>query len=390
MANTDGIIQLFEDEVNEEFREFKRDPTFVQDKKRTVKLQRRIARLCRIIRSALVARALKKDSTGTIAALETKLHSATRIAAIVRRRKAKNRKSRVIFFEAESAFKKRYRTIVVGSVKHLEPKPFLVDAKPFIVTYIRNLLRIRDFGSLKAELIFYANFLLNNGKRSMKNFRVPYHNFLRTTHVGEWKKTSAKNQKTVRLLLLEQDSKSHYATIRDISRLISRQISAHKGKTYMYDTCQHCFNSQKKMERHTRDCAALNEQPIVLPGEDENILKFTEFYKKEPQPCIIYADVKCSLRPCNADDSSSDSESEEEEEQEGFEDLECEEVKDYDERYDLEEFYRKKKTNLERAAFQEHVPYGVGYYYLHRYDESKSHYKSHRSCNCVRDFAHDL
>ncbi|KAJ8665582.1 hypothetical protein QAD02_007244 [Eretmocerus hayati] len=96
MANTDGMIQLFEDKVNEEFREFKRDPTFVQDKKRTVELQKRIARLCRIIRSALVVRALNKDSTGTIAALDTKLHSATRIAAIVRRRKRRI-ESRVSF-----------------------------------------------------------------------------------------------------------------------------------------------------------------------------------------------------------------------------------------------------------------------------------------------------
>ncbi|KAJ8665581.1 hypothetical protein QAD02_007243 [Eretmocerus hayati] len=127
------------------------------------------------------------------------------------------------------------------------------------------------------------------------------------------------------------------------------------------------------MERHTRDCAALNEQPIVLPDEDKNI---------EPQPCIIYADVECSIRPCNAYDSSSDSESEEEEKQEGFEDLECEEVKDYDERYGLEEFRRKKETNLERAAFQGHVPYALGYYYLHRCNGSKSHYKSHRGRYC--------
>ncbi|KAJ8677604.1 hypothetical protein QAD02_013391 [Eretmocerus hayati] len=292
------MIQL-EDEVYEEFREFERDLTFVQDKKRTVKLQRRIARLCRIIRSALVAQALNKDSTGTIAVLETKLHSATRIAAIVRRRKAKNQKSRVIFFEAESASKKRYRTIVVESVNHLEPKPSLVDAKPFIVEYIRNLLRIRDFGSLKAELIFHANSLLKDGKRSMKNFRVPYHNFLRTTHVGEW---------------------------------YDKGIQSILDRFFDFDEMESGWALEEIIE-------------------------------------IKY--VECSLRPCNADDSSSDSESEEEEEREGFEDLECEEVKDYNERYDLEEFRRKKKTNRERAAFQEHVPYALGYYYLHRYDESK-------------------
>ncbi|KAJ8665600.1 hypothetical protein QAD02_007262 [Eretmocerus hayati] len=75
--------------------------------------------------------------------------------------------------------------------------------------------------------------------------------------------------------------------------------------------------------------------------------------RNEPQTCIIYADVECSLRSCNADDSSSVSESEEG--GEGLENLECEGVQDYNEQYDLEEYCRKKKTNFEGAVSQEHV-----------------------------------
>ncbi|KAJ8678110.1 hypothetical protein QAD02_013897 [Eretmocerus hayati] len=95
------------------------------------------------------------------------------------------------------------------------------------------------------------------------------------------RKKSSKMRKTVRLLLLEKEGKMHYCTIRDPSRLLSSQISRHAHKTYLCDTCQHCFNSEEKFDRHSNDCAALNEQPIRLPEEDEKFLRFTEHYEKK-------------------------------------------------------------------------------------------------------------
>ncbi|KAJ8671186.1 hypothetical protein QAD02_002445 [Eretmocerus hayati] len=129
--------------------------------------------------------------TGRIAALESRLHSATRIADIVRKTITKNQNSRIIFFEAESASRKRYRSIVVGNISHLEPQPFLIDAKPFIGSYITKLLR--QFKSLKAELIFHANFLLKNDEKSLKNFREPYHQFHPKIDVSEWYNTGAQS-----------------------------------------------------------------------------------------------------------------------------------------------------------------------------------------------------
>ncbi|KAJ8666043.1 hypothetical protein QAD02_007705 [Eretmocerus hayati] len=77
-----------------------------------------------------------------------------------------------------------YRSTVVGNINHLEPESFFSDAKPYIIDHLKNL--IQEFQSLKADLTFHAYFSLNNGKRSLKHFRIPYQSFLRTTSVEQW------------------------------------------------------------------------------------------------------------------------------------------------------------------------------------------------------------
>ncbi|KAJ8671675.1 hypothetical protein QAD02_002934 [Eretmocerus hayati] len=543
MSQLFGTIQKIEDQVHEEFQRFRNDATFIHNESRVTELQKNVAKLCQILKEALSARDFHGWSTGNIASLEAKLHSATRIASIIRREQAEDRRARIIFFEAESAFKRRYRSAVVGNINHLEPASFFSDAKPRLVDHLSNL--IREFRSLKADLTFHAYFTLSNGKRSMKHFRVPYRAFYKTTNVDEWydqgiktildriydfnemesgwaleeiidiksnivktnpirgssfiptpdfirkksavvnirckkndcfacsivaglkpcikkssrqnerssyptwkhmlinfgditfpvaledipeferlnpkicvyvyqcdeeheqvylvyesenrRKKSSETRKTVRLLLLEKEGKMHYCTIRDPSRLLSSQINRHAHKTYLCDTCQHCFNSEEKLDRHSNDCAALNEQPIRLPEEDEKFLRFTEHYKKEPMPCIIYADLECLLQERNEiGEFSNDSDDEEDckmSEQSVNNDFlmgECSEELKFNDCYDLEEFRLKKKTHMERAAFRKHFPYSLGYYYLHRYDENKSYYKRHRGRNCVKNFARDL
>ncbi|KAJ8665809.1 hypothetical protein QAD02_007471 [Eretmocerus hayati] len=503
MANLYGLIQVMNDEVREEFQRFQNDATFIQDLSRTKELQKKVNKLRNNVKDALSPEKIGEWSTGQKAFFETVLHDMTRIVSVIQTRKE--------------------------------------DAKPYIVDNLKNL--IREFRSLKADLTFHAYFSLNNGKRSLKHFRVPYQSFLKTTNVEKWfdqaikiilermhdfnemesgwaleeivdiktnivktnpikgssfiptpeyirkknavfnircrrndcfacsvvaglrpcikksaqqnerssyptwkhmlinfgdiefpvsledipeferlnpricvyvyqcdeekeqvylvyesenkKKKSRESRQTVRLLLLEKNGKVHYCTIRDPSRLISSQISRHHGRTYSCDTYQHCFQSQEKLDRHSSDCAAINDQPVLLPNEDEKLLKFTEFHKKEPLPCIIYADVECLLQECDEEDQiSSDSDEDcpmsEAPCADNFMADECNEEAEHDGGYDLEEFRLKKKTHLERVAFRRHVPYSLAYYYLHRYNDAKSYYKRYRGRYCIRNFARDL
>ncbi|KAJ8666793.1 hypothetical protein QAD02_008455 [Eretmocerus hayati] len=505
MANLYGTIPVMEDQIREEYQRFRNDVTFLQDSARIGELEKNVAKLHNIVKEALSAEKFHGWSTGQKAFLETTLHGTRRIDSVIESARAKDRRSRVIFFEAESAFKKRYRSTVVGNINHLEPESFFSDAKPYIMDHLKNL--IQEFKSLKADLTFHAYFSLNNGKRSLKHFRIPYQSFLRTTSVEQWfdqgikiirermhdfnemesgwaleenvdintnivktnpirglsfiptpefirkknamvnirckrndcfawsvvaalkpcikrgsrqnerssyptwrhmlinfgdiafpvslkdipeferlnpkicvyvyqcdeekeqvylvyeseneKKKSRDSQKVVRLLLLEKDGKMHYCTIRDMSRLIYRQVGNHHGKKYLCDTCQQCFQSQEKLDRHSDDCAAINEEPVLLPSEDEKFLKFTEYHKKEPLPCILYLDLECFLQECGEKDhiSSDSDEDYDMNEQTCTTDFmadECDEEPEHDEWYNLEEFRLKKKTHLERAAYRRH------------------------------------
>ncbi|KAJ8671048.1 hypothetical protein QAD02_002307 [Eretmocerus hayati] len=489
MANLYGTIQVMEDQIREEYQRFRNDVTFLQDSARIGELEKNVAKLHNIVKEALSAEKFHGWSTGQKAFLETTLH----------------------------------------------------DAKLYIIDHLKNL--IQEFKSLKADLTFHAYFSLNNGKRSLKHFRIPYQSFLRTTSVEQWfdqgikiilermhdfnemesgwaleeivdiktnivktnpirgssfiptpefirkknavvnirckrndcfacsvvaalkpcikrgsrqnerssyptwrhmlinfgdiafpvsledipeferlnpkicvyvyqcdeekeqvylvyesenkKKKSPDLQKVVRLLLLEKDGKMHYCTIRDMSRLIYRQVGDHHGKKYLCDTCQQCFQSQEKLDRHSDNCAAINKEPVLLPSEDEKFLKFTEYHKKEPLPCILYLDLECFLQECGEKDHiSSDSDEDYDMNEQicttDFMADECDEEHEHDEWYDLEEFRLEKKTHLERAAYRRHLPYSLGYYYLHRYDESKCYYKRHRGRYCIRNFARDL
>ncbi|KAJ8685456.1 hypothetical protein QAD02_021249 [Eretmocerus hayati] len=122
------------------------------------------------------------------------------------------------------------------------------------------------------------------------------------------KKKSGDSQKIVRLLLLKEDGKMHYCTIRDMSCLIYRQVGNHHGKKYSCDTCQQCFQSQETLDRHSDNCAAINGEPVLLPNEDEEFLKFIDYHKNKPFLCILYLDLECLLQECGGKDHiSSDS-----------------------------------------------------------------------------------
>ncbi|KAG5870467.1 hypothetical protein JTB14_004550 [Gonioctena quinquepunctata] len=55
-------------------------------------------------------------------------------------------------------------------------------------------------------------------------------------------------------------------------------------------------NSQEKLNKHTEDCAKMNETAIRMPEEGMNTLKFKNFKNKEKAPFVIYADLESVLK----------------------------------------------------------------------------------------------
>ena len=59
------------------------------------------------------------------------------------------------------------------------------------------------------------------------------------------------------LLLRNEEGKEHYCWIKDISKLMTRQISKHHGRREYCSRCLKSFNSEKKLDRHLGYCGII-------------------------------------------------------------------------------------------------------------------------------------
>ncbi|XP_018359004.1 PREDICTED: uncharacterized protein LOC108758506 [Trachymyrmex cornetzi] len=122
------------------------------------------------------------------------------------------------------------------------------------------------------------------------------------------------------------DNVGHFEWIKNLSRLVSSQLSKHKNKKFFCD-------------RKINDCA------IRLPSEDDKWLEFDNHCNKERIPFVVYADLVCVLQ--------------------------------------------KTEPDKEDASYtyQRHKVCSVGYYVRCSYDNSLSSYHFRRDENCISWFA---
>lgn len=119
----------------------------------------------------------------------------------------------------------------------------------------------------------------------------------------------AKNRRSthINLLYLSQGTKNHYCYIKNLSRLVNKQITGRHGMVHTCDGCLLPFTSKERLHDHQKyDCAHVCAE---LPNE--NVLKknwfghfvsssklsFNNFEKKLKLPFVIYADFEAFLKP---------------------------------------------------------------------------------------------
>ncbi|XP_076298323.1 LOW QUALITY PROTEIN: uncharacterized protein LOC143217668 [Lasioglossum baleicum] len=110
--------------------------------------------------------------------------------------------------------------------------------------------------------------------------------------------TNQKRNRHVNLLYIQDQTDSivgHYVWIKNLSRLVSAQLSKNAHMKFICDRCLHYFPSNERLRAHERDCAELNRCAIVLPTEDDKWLSFGNYIWKEPIPFVVYADLECTL-----------------------------------------------------------------------------------------------
>lgn len=145
----------------------------------------------------------------------------------------------------------------------------------------------------------------------------------------------------------DDDIKYHFCWIKDLSKLVSSQLSKYKGKLWICDICLNYFNNEKKFNLHSIDCSEINKCKVSFPKESK--ISFKNFNYKEPIPFVIYSDFEAILEP-----------------------------------------FADNCHHTHTSKYQKHIPFSVGYYFKCHYDDRLSYYRSCRSANCVEWFVTEL
>ncbi|KZC12509.1 hypothetical protein WN55_04313, partial [Dufourea novaeangliae] len=160
--------------------------------------------------------------------------------------------------------------------------------------------------------------------------------------------TSEKKDRHANLLLIENlkdPSRHHFAWIRNMSRLISKQINNKQHARYI------CDRLQEKLDAHLIDYSRMNDCAIILPAETDKWLRFKNYRYKERAPFIVYADLECFL----------------------------------------EDVTPKQQGGKTSSLYQHHRAFSVGYYVHCTYDASLCRYHSYgHESECIEWFAKEL
>ena len=112
---------------------------------------------------------------------------------------------------------------------------------------------------------------------------------------------SKKNcEQVINLLLIADEETNHFCWIKNMSRLLSKNINNHQHKRHFCYRCLNSFPSVKSLDKHTEYCqnneAVKIEMPIRVDDEGNTFpvyIKFNHFHKKMRVPFVVYADFEC-------------------------------------------------------------------------------------------------
>ena len=96
-------------------------------------------------------------------------------------------------------------------------------------------------------------------------------------------------------LLIKEKGVNHYCLVKNLSRLLSSQVSKHDGKKYFCMRCLNPFNNQKALDKHEEYCSNHEAVKIIMPKKGM-MLRFENYHRGERVPFIIYADFESCIK----------------------------------------------------------------------------------------------
>ena len=99
----------------------------------------------------------------------------------------------------------------------------------------------------------------------------------------------------VNLLLISEGEKKHYCLIKNMSRLLSTQISKKKAIKFYCSRCLNSFGRQDLLDKHLELCKNNEAVGIKMP-EEGTFVSFKNHHKKMDMPFVIYADFESLMK----------------------------------------------------------------------------------------------
>ncbi|XP_073812235.1 uncharacterized protein [Musca autumnalis] len=106
----------------------------------------------------------------------------------------------------------------------------------------------------------------------------------------------------VKLILLNEWDKFHYIWIKNMSRLLSSQLSAHEHAAYICNGCVQHFHREKDLDVHKKQCGGV--VCSMSKTKKDAILKSGNYKKMQMVGISIYADAE-SVRNVDGDPNNS-------------------------------------------------------------------------------------
>ena len=126
---------------------------------------------------------------------------------------------------------------------------------------------------------------------------VPYNtNEIKQAYVSKYN-NECDNQVNL-LMITDGTTNWHYLAIKNISGLLRGITSNHDGDFY----CSNYFHShttKRKLKKHERECKNHDFCDIIMPDEDNKILKYNIGEQSLKVPFNIYSDLECLLQKKN-------------------------------------------------------------------------------------------
>ena len=131
-----------------------------------------------------------------------------------------------------------------------------------------------------------------------------------------------------------------------------RGITSSNNEDFYCLNCFHSYGTHNKLKKHERVCNNHDYCHVIMPKEDEKILKYNRVEKSLKAPFIIYADLECILK------------------------------KEQSRQNNLENSYTERKAK--------HKPSGYSWGLICSFDTTKSRHNFYRDKDCIERFWKDL